>query len=47
MDSIHSNIAVSYCSQDSSEDDAFVVWNRSSGVGPEFVCGFAAVLPAI
>jgi len=35
MDSVHSIIAVSYFSQDSSEDDAFVVWNSSSGVGPD------------
>ena len=35
MDSIHSIIAVSYYSQDSSEDDACVVWNRSIGIGPD------------
>lgn len=33
MDNIHSIIAVSYYSQDSSENDGFVVWNRGSGVG--------------
>jgi len=35
MGSVHSIIAVSYYRQDSSEDDAFVVWNRSSGAGPD------------
>lgn len=35
MDSIHSIVAVSYYRQDSSEDDAFVAWNRSSSAGPD------------
>jgi len=48
IDSIRSIIAVSYYSQDSSEDDAFVVWNRSSPVGPDmFVvlprCGLQSI----
>lgn len=35
MGSIHSILQCLYYSQDSSEDDVFVVWNRSSVVGPD------------